>query len=354
METKNVIPMTSQAPSHPPMNERDSVQLPGVMIPSFRTSIAIARGVEKNLIFKTWGGLGDQICAEPTLRYALKSFKGCEVSLASERPELFSHLKFKRVFNLKEEVPVWEKYLAFDTILPPSHLQWEFMSHMITNCVDYPTLCSMRAQLPIADKVVHAKTTPLDPEKFSILLEATRVKPVIAIHPGRHWPIKTFPADWWNSVIARLIEAGITPVLVGADTDDNRGTVEVNASGCIDLRNKMSVMETFSFLQRNTDVLLTNDSSPLHMAVTGSAWIGFVATCKHPDLITHWRNDFANEQPQWSWRMENLGRGGIWDEIDHCPNKENEVKVDQCSEGLLRSWLPEPCDVVNWALRKLA
>ena len=107
--------------------------------------------------------------------------------------------------------------------------------------------------------------------------------------------ITTFPKAFWDKVINRLCDRGLTPILIGADADDNRSTVDVDASRCLDLRNKLSLTESVWFLQ-NATVLLTNDSSPLHMAASGDAWIGYIATCKHPDMITHWRRG------RWQWR----------------------------------------------------
>src|SRR5690242_14105396 len=127
----------------------DTIFVPGGMIPSFRTTKAIEDGVERKLMFKTWGGLGDQICCEPTIRYAFDAFKTCEIYLASERPELFSHLPFKKVFDLKEGKPIWENYFVFNTITDPSHLNWEFFSHCLINCVDYPSISCFRGQIPI-------------------------------------------------------------------------------------------------------------------------------------------------------------------------------------------------------------
>lgn len=331
------------------------VQMPFTldMFPAFRTAQAVQNGVEKNLLLKTWGGLGDQICAEPTLRFAFKTFKECDISLASEHPTLFSHLPFKRVFDLREEQPLWQKYFLFDTIYPPEHLQWQFMSHMIMNAVDYVSICAFRCQLPIVDREILIKTDSNLLLPLSEFLKGIP-DPLIVIHAGRHWPIKTFPKDFWDAVLGELITQNITPILIGADTDDNRGTVDVDPAGCLDLRNKLSVTETTTLLQRYTDVLLTNDSSPLHMAAsstpgepeTGRAHIGFIATCKHPDYIQHWRKG------QWAWRMQNHGKSGIWDVLDYCPNKENEVKVDQIEEDLLRSWLPDPKEYARWALEK--
>lgn len=319
------------------------VAVPVMQHPAYRAQVAIDRGVEHNILFKVWGGLGDQICTEPTLRFALSKMQNCKVSLAAEIPELFNHLNFHRVFDLKEERPVYENYLVFETITPPddSNMVWLFFSHMLTNCVDFPSLCALRSQLPVEAREVRISATSSVPNLF------THKGPWVAVHAGRHWPSKTFPKAWWDEVLKGLIVAGIRPILIGANTDDNRGTVDVNPGGCFDLRNKLSVMDSIWLLQK-AGVLLTNDSAPLHMAVTGNAWIGFIATCKHPDFITHWR------QGEWGWRMENLGLGGMWDLVDAIPNKNHKVLVDEIDPAILATWLPEPKDVVAWTLEKLS
>jgi hypothetical protein len=335
-------------------SHRDTISLPIMHLPLFRSHIAIQNKVEKNLLFKTWGGLGDQICAEPTLRFALKNVKDAKISLASECPSLFSHLKFHKVFDIKEVLPHWDNFFCFDTITPPdeTNLVWQFFSHMIVNCVDFPSLCALRCQLPIPDREII-----LAPDIENPLFAGEEN---VLIHPGRHWETKTFPKDWWDEVIAGLVYAGIKPILIGADTDDNRGTVDVDASNCIDCRNVLSVSESVWLCQR-AKVLLTNDSSPLHMAAsrnpkdpaTGQTWIGYIATCKHPDFITHWRTPPGELKPVWQWREENLGVGGIWETIDICPNKANKVVVDKVDEDTLRTWLPTPASVVKWTKEKL-
>jgi hypothetical protein len=327
----------------PTPSERSTVFIPGNQIPTFRTHVATLRGVANNLLLKTWGGIGDQACAEPTLRFALKTFRNCDISLATELPELFTHLDFKRVFDLKVERPIAENYLTFETIVSPDNLTWEFFGHMITNCVDFPSMCAFRCQLPIADREVKLAMRA-NPIIGSLLPPKGRR---VVVHPGRHWQIKTFPKTWWDEVLDHLHSAGVTPILIGADADDNRGTVDVARAGCLDLRNKLALAETV-WLLNETDVLLTNDSSPMHLAVPGDAWIGFVATCKHPDFIMHWRKG------RWAWRMENLGKGGIWDVMDYAPNKPNKIEVDKCDPELLLSWLPTPKEYAEWALSKLS
>lgn len=335
------------------LDRNGRIVIPAMQIPQFQTSIAIQNGVETNLLFKTWGGLGDQICSEPALRAAFKYFKGCEISLASEQPTLFQHLPFKNVYDLKRSQPYWEKYFVFDTISPTTSLVWQFFSHCLTNCVDYPSMCAYRSQLPVEDREILLSPKP-------DCIKDSHWESSIVVHAGRHWASKTFPKDWWDQVLELLANQGLRPVLIGADTDDNRGTVDVSTQGCLDLRNQLSIQESIWVCQR-AQVVLTNDSSPLHMAAsrdplhpeTGQAWIGYIATCKHPDYITHWRRPPGASKLVWNWREENLGLGGIWDIIDHCPNKKTEVTVEHVEESVLRSWLPSPKQVEAWVLSKL-
>lgn len=336
------------------ITKHDKVVLPMTFLPSGRSKIAIDSGVEKNLLFRTWGGLGDQICAEPTLRYVLETFKGTTISLESELPILFEHLKFEKVFDYKKGNRAnHDDFLVFETITPPdeSNLVWQFFSHMLTNCVDFPSLCSIRQTLPVKYKHPILKCSDTDYEKAEIF---NRENPnAVYIHSGKHWQSKTFPKDWWDSIIKHLVEKGLTPVLIGANTDDNRGTVDVDSSLCVDLRNKLSIMESVAFLQLGK-VLLTNDSSPLHMAISHNpdrpndckTWIGFVATCKHPDYITHWRYG------KWAWRQENFGLDGIWNYISNCPNVDEKIEVENIGD-ILEKCLPQPIIMAEWANEKI-
>jgi ADP-heptose:LPS heptosyltransferase len=317
--------------------------IPAHMVPGWRTSYAVQRGVEKEILFRTWGGIGDQICAEPTIRFAIKAFKDCNVSLASEHPEFFRHLKFKRVYDLKDHQPIWENYLTLDTIRNCDDLSWQFYSHMLVNCVDYPTLCALRSMLPISEKQVQLFPTDIE---YRVIRKIVfdKFDDKVVVHPGKHWQSKTFPVEWWQAVIDELENEKVTPILIGGDVDDNRGTVNVTTKNGFDLRGQLSLMETVALLKR-APVLLTNDSAPLHMAADSHCWIGFVATCKHPDMIMHWRRG------GWAWRMKNHGKGGIWEVIDNCPNKVNSVEAENVGDRLLE-WLPDPKEFAQWAVEK--
>ena len=318
------------------MNSKDQVILPGMMIPSFRVARAVKNGVADKILIKTWGGLGDQVCSEPTLRHAFKVFKNQQISLASEQPDLFTHLPFHEVFDLKKVRPVEDNYMVLNTIVPPSDLLWEFFSHCVTNCVDFASMCALRGQLPIADREI--KLVGEAPEWKNDIPPTC-----IVIHAGKHWPSKTFPKCWWDDVIARIREKDYVPVLIGKETDDNRSTVDVDPTGCIDLRNKTD-LKSLIWLLQNVKALVTNDSSPLHIAASGNAQIAFIASCKHWDYISHWRNGI------WSWRMKNLGLDGLWNYLDQSPVQNKDVTVEFLPEGLMEKILPPPSEVANYAI----
>lgn len=347
---KSLSPFQTPPPAERKISKDDRVSIPVTHHPAFRTAIAQQKGVERTLLLKTWGGIGDQICAEPTMRHALTHFKDCTISLCSHLPEVFSHLNFEKVFNFNKETPNWDDYFVFETITSPddSNMVWLFFNHMIVNCVDFPSMCAFRKQLPNSEKEIN-----LCPELTETVKNSEAFGKEIFIHPGKHWPSKTFPRSFWNQVLKQIISQGFTPVIIGADSDDNKTTVNVDTEGCIDMRNKLSINETVYLLQRSK-VLLTNDSSPMHMAAsrnpnddsTGKNWIGFVATCKHPDYIMHWRSG------QFGYREVNFGKGGMWEVVDDLPNKKEDVLVDKVSKSLLKSWLPDPIEFANWAVEK--
>lgn len=317
------------------------------LIPSFRNIVANQKGIDKKILLKSWGGLGDMITAEPTIRYAVENFKGYEISLEAMIPELFSHLTFHEVYDHFNDPKIDEsQYYVFNTICSDVHFPWEFMCGLYNHCIDFSSLIAFRCQLPKKYKEIVLK--PCDDHYakiFDIIKYEIKTDEFIVIHPGKHWQSKTFPKWWWDRVIEKINKSRIVPVIIGGHKDDENGlrtTVNVETSSCVDLRCKLEPMETVALLKKSK-VLLTNDSAPLHMAASTDAWIGFIATCKHPEFITHYRHGI------FGWRMENLGLGGVWD-YTHALSEISVIDVG--NENLLK-WLPNPESFAEWGINKI-
>jgi hypothetical protein len=333
-----------------PLNLDADIGIKAWAIPGCRTINAIDRLVQKNFLIRVENGLGDQACTEPAIRFALKRFTDCKISVESLNPSLFQHLPLHGNFHIKDlDQKTRDHYFNFQAMFDPDHLAWEFICHMTIHCVNYPALNMWRSELPMAERNIVLVPNDID----QVAAEVIDPKTDIVIHPGRNWQSKTPGTEFWNEVINRILSSGARPVIIGGGTaiDQKRSTSDVNVEGCLDLRDLMSPMETTAVLQK-AKVILTNDSGPLHLAASGHAWIGFISTVKHPDYITHWRvNPYGLNE--YGWRMESLGLGGMYEILNFNPNHNDLMIFDKCDPDLLKSWLPNPMAFADWGLGRL-
>lgn len=315
-------------------------------LPHYRFKCAKDAGREKHLAFVTYGGIGDVLCSEPTVRYALENFVSAglaeKIYVVTRFPEIFSHLDVEVIEVAPDGKIELEggrgQYHFLYCGHPEGNLQHMFFTHNNMLPVDYPALSALRLQLPLKYRPVQCKVSDTSLEVSSDM---------VYVHAGAHWKSKRFPTEWWDEVLNQLADCGLIPVLIGGPpTEDqsNPGTVNVNPSGCLDLRGKLSIADSAEHLSK-AKVLLTNDSFPLHLATIGGAHIGFFATAKSPEYLMHYRH--TDDGIQLGWRMENLARGGAY-ERTLLPNAEmNHLSVATQEE--LAKWLPHPKLVAEWA-----
>ena len=90
---------------------------------------------------------------------------------------------------------------------------------------------------------------------------------IIAVAPGSKWFTKMWPREYFDDLLERLSGLdNVKTVLVGGKEDKE---IELkNENMAIDLRGETSLLDLAEILKR-TDVLVTNDSSPIHI---GSAF----------------------------------------------------------------------------------
>jgi len=296
------------------------------------------------IVFRCWGGLGDRVCAEPTIRWAFKNIPHQRFAIATSVPELFAHIGGERfvVSNDGERgdwnPEFWYELLTIVDQANPLNLSHYFIKHLFTHAVDYTSLHCFERQLPVADREIKLPDYPLPGGDFI-------PRNAVVVHPGKHWPSKTFPAAWWSVVCREILNADLVPVLVGQRVDENVGFVEFEApEGALDLRNKLSLTNLVGLLTK-TKCLVSNDSAPIHIAAAGDASIGVIATVKHPDYLAHWRKGL------FGWGFQNLSRGGLYTDpaywsplMDHA-NAKPLIEIDQ---DLLYSFLPAPSEVGEW------
>ncbi len=228
------------------------------------------------------GGLGDQVQAEPALRYlSEKIHPKAEIIVLSTWPELFKHLP-----NVKaaSKTPDINRDAIFEIKTHPDKEMAfrRYVSHFFTHGVDYASLAILKRTLPNDDK--QTKLTVTDEDRLAV----AQYEADVILHPGRGWPINTFPLDWWNRVVF-LLSRYYKIAIIGKNVNDEHGVLPIDCPSCgIDLRDKLTLGQLLAMIEK-TWCLVTNDSSPVHSAGAFDGNIVLIPTSKHPDHLLPFR-----------------------------------------------------------------
>ena len=290
---------------------------------------ADARGnyeYDKHLYISVNGGLGDQICAEPALRYLIKQYPNDEIVIATHWPRLFKHLDATVIqhgkANLRMDTPYWIR-----TSLPgPETVNWAIVSHLLCHTVDYCSIALLKRTLPVLDRQIRFELG--NPEKLYDIAETKDFSKHTVIHPGKHWDSKTLPVEYWQAIIDRFAKIGPVAIVGKSERGDPpdyiagaRGTVDVDGSKVLDLREKLSLGD-FGNLLSQAKCLISNDSAPIHLAGAFDNWIYIIPTCKHPDHILPYRNGSTG------YKTKSFYKRLVLDDVESRPTQVEETSAD--------------------------
>lgn len=237
--------------------------------------------------------LGDNVAVEPVVRKMMDSvdLSKTNVTIAAWFPRVFAHYEDRahvcEFANIKYAPGMAYKHidLAVDEYSKSKDIMTCDLMHML----DYTSIVGTRRVLPDVEKTI--RLVPSIKGLTEVIESAeSSLAGFILVHPGKAWESKTFPKEWWNSVISLLHQHGNKVAIIGSDMTLDRGTVDVDVpEGVLDLRNLLSLDGLFSAIQA-AHCLVTNDSAPLHIAGAFDNHIILIPTCKHPDLIMPYRH----------------------------------------------------------------
>jgi len=230
--------------------------------------------------------LGDNVSSEPIARYIVENMKDCDFTIAAIYPDVFAHLADKATvvpfekLKYAPDTPYFHINAAVDETDPiKSYVTCDTM-----NMTDFTSIAALRRTLPDNSKQPMLKVTPNGIAECISAADGP-IHDRVLVHPGSGWPSKTFPKEWWNKVIAGLLASGEKVAIIGADTKQGQGTVDVDVpEGVVDTRNLLGVQGLIAACSM-AKALVTNDSGPFHVASAFPNRIVLVPTCKHPDQI---------------------------------------------------------------------
>lgn len=297
---------------------------------------------KKNIAVMVEGGLGDQICAEPSVRHIRdKVYQGDNVIIITDYPDVFSHYDLP-VHKKGAPVPDNKGFLELHTLRSPEHISWEYMSHPLCHSVDFSSLQSVRLMLPMKDKTQELAFTNLDMADVKKKL-GKDLSQYVLLHPGRGWDSKNFPADVWESWLDILLENKFKCVVIGKRISKEQGVVEFNwdKPGCINLIDQQTFGQLTALISQ-AKVLVSNDSAPIHIAGAFDNWIGLVATCKAPDHVLPYRHSDLY------YKAKALERFKLYETFNNQPSQVYGATIDVCTEEQMRECVPLPEEVLRF------
>jgi len=307
---------------------------------------------KRTIVLIVSGGMGDQIDAEPTLRYIKKIYKDeAKIVITTHWPRLFQHIDYK-VFEHSEFEP--SKYMPYYKMLTfpdPKTITYSVISNLLCHTVDYCSIAALQRTLPFEEKIIHLEITKEDDDELESVLNGFDLKKAVVIHPGRHWESKTFPIEWWEGVVNK-ISAKIPVCLIGTDNHENRGAYQLKIpDNSINLIDRTTVGTLISVISR-APVLLSNDSVPVHIAGAFENWIVLIPTCKHPDHVLPFRktpDGFITTR----YRSDALYKKLTLDDCDQRPSTwiEGGATAEKIN-GKWEDYLPEVDEVVNCVFKR--
>ncbi|WP_300361032.1 lipopolysaccharide heptosyltransferase II [Fusobacterium sp.] len=106
------------------------------------------------------------------------------------------------------------------------------------------------------------ETEKMKGENFWKMNELSEKK-VVVLAPGSKWFTKQWPVEYFNKLSRKLRELSNTKIVVVGGKDEINLSIETE--NIIDMRGKTTLLELADILSR-ADVVVTNDSSPIHIA----------------------------------------------------------------------------------------
>lgn len=307
---------------------------------------------QKHIYVNVSGGLGDQLAAEPAVRFLKEElYPHDDVVVATHWPRIMAHLTGLGVTvceqgraNLREDTP----YHLASTLPGPETMQWRIVSHLLCHTVDYTAMALMHRTLPIDRRTPKFEVWPTDRSALATALEGVDPATLVVVHPGKHWNSKTFPVAWWQAVLDGLVDRGWSVAIIGKDQPGDppdylegaRGTVPVEARpGMLDLRNTLELGPLAALLEA-APVLISNDSAPIHLAGCFDNHIVLVPSCKHPDHVLPYRHGSPR------YRATAVYKRLVIDDIESRPTQAYETSADLSDIDWSR-YLVDPPELID-------
>jgi len=267
---------------------------------------------KRHILIEVNGGLGDQICAEPAIRFLKKMYAEDDITIKTHWPRLFDHLNIPTFHHNKFVYTYDTPYYKISTLPGPETVNWSVVSNLMCHTVDYCAMAMLHRIFPAKEKTIQLQVTNEDYKELESTLNGFDITNCVIIHAGRHWNSKTFPVEWWQELITKISKK-IPVCLIGMNNEKTRGVCSLDLpSNSIDLVDRTSLGSLIAAVSK-APLLLSNDSAPVHIAGAFNNWIILIPSCKHPEHVLPYR-----EGTVW-YKAKALYKALTLDDVDQRP-----------------------------------
>ncbi len=249
----------------------------------------------KRILFISLSNIGDIVLTTPAMRVLSESFPDArmDIMVGPNGAELFKrHPAIFKVIEYDKHIPLRDKRglirklrkVKYDLIVDIRNSLFPFLlgAKYRTSPIQVPPktikhkkqqhmwkLSSLGIGLDMADAPFYLHISPEDNDYIEkIMRDFDRDKPIVAISPGAKSEIKKWPKENYAELTGKLTKELDAQIIMVGDDMDSSLIKEIAISverDIADLSGRTTLCQLVSLLGR-CDLLITNDSAPLHMA----------------------------------------------------------------------------------------
>lgn len=235
-------------------------------------------------------GLGDLICATPTIKKLHDSYQR-KITVISKMPELFKMNPYvEKSFKASsvDMTYIQSNYIVHNSfyLVGKKDERGVEMKH---NMMDIRQFHAVHLGFMLTQDELECYYRPTESKKHFIHED------YIVIHPVNSWPNRTWSQENWIKLSEKLIEFGYTVVAVGKDSSETgffnvqKPVHDLEGSKIINLMNQTSISETWHLIN-DAAAVVTMDSGILHLAGTTETFIVQLGSAINPEFRIPYRS----------------------------------------------------------------
>ena len=240
-------------------------------------------------------GLGDLICATPTIKKLYDSYQR-KIIIISKMPELFKMNPYVEKSYKASSIDMEyfnANYIMHNSFYLVGKKDERGIEHK-HNMMDIRQFHAIHLGFMLGEDELECYYKPTEEYDCKYVSD----KKYIVIHPVNSWPSRTWSEENWIKLSDELIQIGYSVVAVGKDSSETgffnvKKPVHQMNDNIINLLNKTSISETWHLIN-NAAAVITMDSGILHLAGTTDTTIIHLGSSIKPEFRIPYRYKFGS------------------------------------------------------------